>query len=199
MISIESVFDLLDEWREFPSYQLERRADIYFALLLPEIMKLFGEDIKHEDVIPEFPLKNEKRKDYRPLRVDYVVFGSKKVYFVELKTSISSRNPAQDDNMKTAKAKGLATIIEEAKEISKRSRSGKYECFEKRLGDLMKKNPMMDRAIEIVYIQPEKPDKSKNVISYDQIISIIDNKESSDLEIRFRESLAKWVPENKQY
>jgi len=169
MKNIEAVFDLLDEWREFPSYQLERRADIYFALLLPDIMKHFFEDckdIKHEDIIPEFPLKNKNRQDFRPLRVDYVVFGSKFVYFIELKTSMSSWSPAQDDNMKAAKDKGLAKVIEEAKEISKRSRSGKY-CF-------------------------------FNIISFEQIIQLIDsNKDKSDLEIRFRDSLARWIPEEK--
>ena len=199
MKNIEAVFDLLDEWREFPSYQLERRADIYFALFLPEIMKqFFHEDIKHEDIIPEFPLKNKNRQDFRPLRVDYVVFGSKFVYFIELKTSMSSWSPAQDDNMKAAKDKGLAKVIEEAKEISKRSRSGKYCFFNRRLDDLMKKEPMIGKKIKIVYIQPENPEKSKNIKSFEQIIQLIDsNKDKSDLEIRFRDSLARWIPEEK--
>ena len=198
MKSIELVFDLLDEWREFPSYQLERRADIYFALLLPDIMKDFSEDcknIKHRDIIPEFPLKNENSDDYRPLRVDYVVFGSMFVYLIELKTSTKSKRPTQDDNMKKAEAKGLAKVIEETKVISQKSRSGKYKYFDKRLAELTDNDPMMSRTIKIVYIQPKKPEKSENIISFDDIIQTINKrKNNGDLEIRFRESLAKWIP-----
>lgn len=35
----ERLFDLLDDWRNLPSYQLERRADIFFALHLEIIIK----------------------------------------------------------------------------------------------------------------------------------------------------------------
>ena len=34
----EDVFELLDDWRHLPAYQLERRADIYFAMYLPELL-----------------------------------------------------------------------------------------------------------------------------------------------------------------
>ena len=37
--TIERVFKLLDNWRHLPDYQLERRADIFFALFLPEVLK----------------------------------------------------------------------------------------------------------------------------------------------------------------
>ena len=32
------LFDRLDEWRDFPNYQLERRADIFFSLYLVEAL-----------------------------------------------------------------------------------------------------------------------------------------------------------------
>lgn len=30
--TVERAFELLDRWRHLPAYQLERRADIFFAL-----------------------------------------------------------------------------------------------------------------------------------------------------------------------
>lgn len=51
MIKIEEIFDWLDRWRQLPAYQLERRADIFFALYLPEIIAykfaLTAKNIKH--------------------------------------------------------------------------------------------------------------------------------------------------------
>jgi hypothetical protein len=55
-LQIDKLFDLLDDWRLLPDYQLERRADIFFALSLPEIIKgKFNKNIEY--IIPEFPIK----------------------------------------------------------------------------------------------------------------------------------------------
>jgi hypothetical protein len=35
---IDTLFDLLDAWRHFPGYPLERHAVLYFALYLPEVL-----------------------------------------------------------------------------------------------------------------------------------------------------------------
>jgi len=35
---IDELFDKLDEWRSLPAYQLERRADIFFAIYLKDII-----------------------------------------------------------------------------------------------------------------------------------------------------------------
>ena len=56
------VFKHLDQWRHFPAYALERRADIYFGLVLPEIMKQRFELAGSVTVIPEFPLSTPFRK-----------------------------------------------------------------------------------------------------------------------------------------
>ena len=37
--TIERVFELLDKWRHLPTYWLEPRADIFFALFLPEVLR----------------------------------------------------------------------------------------------------------------------------------------------------------------
>ena len=86
----KGVFDILDDWMKYANYQLERRADIYFARYLPEIMKLeyIGEmNIDDTHIIPEFPIivpgKNTDSK-----KIDYAVFGEKGLYFIELKTTM---------------------------------------------------------------------------------------------------------------
>ena len=33
MKQIDTLFDRMDAWRHFPNYQLERRADVFFALV----------------------------------------------------------------------------------------------------------------------------------------------------------------------
>jgi len=66
----KGLFGLLDIWRCFPNYQLERRLDIFFAYFLPEIMKKspfnveYHIDIKHkyDHIIPEFPLLLNKKR-----------------------------------------------------------------------------------------------------------------------------------------
>ena len=39
MRSIDTLFDRMDAWRHLPSYQLERRADLFFSLYLPEVLE----------------------------------------------------------------------------------------------------------------------------------------------------------------
>ena len=108
----DDVFQLLDEWRHLPKYQLERRADIYFALFLPDVLQdRFKCEIK-STIIPEFPLRlgtlwpnKEYTRPNQSVNVDYVAFSKdvQMVFFVELKTDLDSRNPEQDDNLKQAK------------------------------------------------------------------------------------------------
>ena len=55
-----SVFDTLDDWRHLPAYQLERRVDVFFGLMLPEMIEdefgLSRDPSNPMVVIPEFPL-----------------------------------------------------------------------------------------------------------------------------------------------
>jgi len=46
-MTINELFDLLDDWRNLPSYQLERRADIFFAIHL-EKWKTYTNKIQNE-------------------------------------------------------------------------------------------------------------------------------------------------------
>lgn len=100
-ILIESVLEQLEEWRHLPAYQLERRVDVIFGLVLPQIVKCEF-NLRRDDeltVIPEFPLHNGKvlgKKVNRKGRkienlssnVDFVVFSrdDRRIFLIELKT-----------------------------------------------------------------------------------------------------------------
>ena len=94
--TIECVFDLLDRWRHLPAYQLERRADIFFALFLPEVL---GAHLSKQEncsveinptLIPEFPIK--KRDSNQSINVDYFALSQdgERAFLIELKTDMKS-------------------------------------------------------------------------------------------------------------
>lgn len=76
---IDQVFSLLDKWRNFPGYQLERRADIFFALYLKEILD-YKFDYAADLIIPEFPVRrgsiyNDGKSDNKSVKIDYITFS----------------------------------------------------------------------------------------------------------------------------
>ena len=48
---LNKLFETLDDWRNLPAYQLERRADVFFAIYLDEIIKGKFNDLILESVI----------------------------------------------------------------------------------------------------------------------------------------------------
>ena len=92
---VYELFDNLDRWRHLPTYQLERRAEIFFSFYFDDILGLNGKDLQ---LIPEFPLplsivaKGEPRKkgsrEYKQqtCKVDYLVVTHEKIFFIEIKT-----------------------------------------------------------------------------------------------------------------
>ena len=183
-IEIEDIFKLLTDWKSIPSYQLERRADIFFAYYLPEILteclmeklekelkdKLKDERITRGNIIPEFPLlksrfevsHNSKRKnDSR--KVDYVVFGDNIFYLVELKTDMKSIDETQKRYMAQATKEKLSCLISDIEKLAESQSKGrykeKYACLTKRINDqierLKKAGKKPDDLDQVaVYVQP---------------------------------------------
>ncbi|MCL1981495.1 MAG: hypothetical protein FWG53_00180 [Clostridiales bacterium] len=221
MDKVETVFDLLDRWRRLPSYQLERRADIFFAYYLPEILpeclmekltdelqyKLKDERITHDNIIPEFPLlkssfednydgkrKNDSRK------VDYVVFGNNMFYLIELKTDMNSLdNPTQKRYMAQAKNKKLSDLIRDIEELANSQSKGpykdKYAYLTKQLHDQIER-------LNKVGKKPEDLDKVAIYIQPDGSIPfeegyVITFKDVAKClekyDSRFSDSLRKWI------
>jgi hypothetical protein len=130
------VFDLLDDWRHLPCYQLERRADIFFAACLPrflsEKLKL---DIRPQ-LIPEFPARigtlYPESGSNQSKKIDYVAIDApgRHAIFVELKTDMASRDPDEDANLRRARDVGLSALLEGVPKIVCASdHKRKYWCL----------------------------------------------------------------------
>ena len=119
MDRISRILEQLDEWRQLPAYQLERRVDVMFGMLLPTVIGVkFDVDPDSCRVIPEFPLHKGKLKmseDNRSVKVDFAVFfnrgGGNHLCLVELKTEQNSFSVSQIRTMQKAKMKAGARAI----------------------------------------------------------------------------------------
>ena len=127
---IVEVFDLLDNWRHLPSYQMERRADIFFALFLPAVLKEHCNRDFKSTLIPEFPLRRGTLDPQVPaniknrsVKADYAAFTTdcQEVYLVELKTDLSSLNEDQIEYLETAKGIEVKNLLDGIICMSKKS------------------------------------------------------------------------------
>ena len=120
---IERVLHLLDRWRHLPAYQLERRADVLFALYLPEVLeKRFG--ASNLRLIPEFPIRKSLLRAYsndttfQSINVDFLAVAranndepAGRAFLVELKTDMASRNDEQVRDLGQAVEVGLRELV----------------------------------------------------------------------------------------
>ena len=205
-MNIENLFDLLDDWRCLPSYQLERRADIFFALHLDIISRKLLE-IEIDLIIPEFPIRIGDISIKNPqlnksFKIDYLLYSKKsqKVFFIELKTDLLSLREKQDWYLESAskiKVSGLINGLIKIYEATKQKT--KYDKLLEKLEIInwieRENNTIYNLNCEIepkvIYIQPLNPDGKKNVISFDNIISALSESEDI-LTKRFIKSLEKW-------
>ena len=201
--SLEKVLDLLDKWRMFPSYQLERRVDVLFATFLPELLfsKFKKKVIK---LLPEFPIRVGDIYELdinKSFRIDYVaVREDRSILFVEFKTDMTSRRGEQDDYLERAKNAKLPKLIDGLIKIyGKTTQKKKYMSFINELaligwvkvdGESVV-NTSSDSDIEIVYIQPTNDKNDPQIISFDDCINLI-NQFESPINKRFVASLEKW-------
>lgn len=123
--SIERIFRRLDRWRHLPAYQLERRADIFFGLFLPEVI----EDClrtQRTTIIPEFPILKED--GFQSHKIDYFAYASNGASFLlELKTDMSSamspEGREQKRRLKEATRRGLDELVRGVVSICKRTQA----------------------------------------------------------------------------
>ena len=203
---VDELFDRLDKWRHLPAYQLERRADIFFAIYLNDIIKgKFKEEIQY--IIPEFPVRLGNVYSNKTLnnpnlsfKIDYVAISNKakKVFLIELKTDNSSRREKQDWYLERAKENNINNLISGVLDICKATSSKKkYANLISLLAEIgwvdpgKMKNKSHDYDIEIVYIQPTDDEKGKTVIKFEDIVSYLSYRKDN-LTQRFIKSLAEW-------
>ena len=118
MSHLPTLFHLLNSYRHLPAYQLERRADIFFAIYLPAFLeRRLGVPLE-PIMIPELPLKRdlvvEPTSKNNSVKVDYCLIAGdrSRVYFVELKTDGKSRNAEQDAYLARARELGFRPLVE---------------------------------------------------------------------------------------
>ena len=123
-ILLNLVLETLDKWRHLPSYKLEPRVDVFFGLLLPDILKAkFELQSSRMSVIPEFPLRKgtlnpscKPKEANESFKVDFAVFyqdsDDQRFFLVELKTDNQSIKQAQLERMKVAKGLGAEKLLD---------------------------------------------------------------------------------------
>ncbi len=205
-MTIERLFDLLDDWRQLPAYQLERRADIFFALYLDKIFeKIHG--TKVDLVIPEFPVRVGEIAEKLPelnksFKIDYLVFSNsaQKVFLVELKTDQRSLRDKQDWYLESAAKLKISGLINGLIKIYRATKQkNKYDRLLEKLETIKWINRADNEIInlnckiepEVIYIQPINIEKSKNIISFDDIITVL-SEINDPIAERFAKSLNKW-------
>ena len=204
----DRVFSLLDGWRHLPSYQLERRADVFFAAYLPEIARQFL-NLEPRPIIPEFPVRlgavDRKVAGNRSFKIDYLVKAKcgSRVVFVELKTDMKSRREQQDIYLSQARQKGMVALLEGLELIYDATRQrAKYQALFEQLSQAgFLRSPISHRLdiirreykIEIAYIQPEQDDSpGATVITFGEIARLVGRKRDA-LSQRFAASLETWA------
>ena len=198
---IEHFFNNLDKWRNLPSYQLERRADVLFSIYLPGFLQSRFDRIP-QIVIPEFPVHIEtiypKIEINRSFKIDYLIkFSDKFVVFVELKTEMASRNEKQDKYLQRAKEVGIPALTKGILKIySKTQAKMKYD----RLLQLLTEAGFLnsDRSvirdnfeISILYLQPWHSESDQQVVTFSEFAEFV-SKYSDQVSQRFAESLKLW-------
>ena len=115
---LTQLFDRMDEWRHLPNYQLERRADLFFSLYLPQALEAkLGFPVR-ADLVPEFPVRIGTIYPQVPInksfKIDYLALSTScdHAIFVELKTDSHSRRTKQDEYLAAAGSVGLSALLD---------------------------------------------------------------------------------------
>jgi len=171
-----TICKLLNAWRGLPAYQLERRADIFFALYLPDIMKKHPKievTINYNDIIPEFPIQIDNTSYSN--KVDYAVFSENSSFLIELKTTLKSFNIKQVEdfvdkiNKEYCGNSGPNKLINGVNALIDISSDLKYINLKNRIENLPKKQ----KNIKVTYILPKMPKESNRINSTSKRINTL--------------------------
>ncbi len=117
MKPIQTIFDRMDAWRHLPNYQLERRADLFFSLYLPEVLEAKLGCPVAPLIIPEFPVRKgtiyPDISNNQSYKIDYVAVSANagKAVLVELKTEGMSRRDNQDKYLVASRKAGFPALL----------------------------------------------------------------------------------------
>lgn len=216
---VNTLFDRMDTWRHLPSYQLERRADLFFSLYLKEVLQVkLGYPLANL-MIPEFPIRKgvvdlqlPQKEHNQSFKIDYLLFNEnfEKAIFVELKTDNSSRRTAQDIYLTQAQNTPFPLLVQGVLQLFQAT-SAKHKYFEllKVLAETQqididyKRHPLpisfrhiqnitltsKVKQSQKIYIQPNG--LGEDIINFAKFSQIV-QKHNDPLSQRFAQSLAEW-------
>lgn len=213
MKTLTNLFGLLTDWRELPAYQLERRADIFFALYLEDLLKYCKHFAPDESltIIPEFPAKHADTNQSD--RIDYMVCSEQKVVYVELKTDNHSIRSEQAEYLHNIQQRAWKDVLEDIIAIYRATNARtKYrkliekldrwiECHKTEAGEerctLRDGEIAKVESVEVVYILPKRPQKPidiKKPIYFDSLVEMLRLPKYADDPIAqaFTDALVKW-------
>lgn len=212
---INRLFETLDSWRHLPNYQLERRADIFFAMYLKDVLEQKYGTVLKPVIIPEFPIRvgviYEETDSNKSFKIDYVLFSQdgKLAYLVELKTDDKSRKNAQDKYLELASKAGMPALLNGIVDIYyASSRKNKYRHLLALLQaaaqieisantenrDLARSDIQVTSEVagapKIVYVQPNGA--GEGCINFAEFADFVESL-SSPISARFASSLREWA------
>ncbi|MGL1936520.1 MAG: hypothetical protein OCD01_15925 [Fibrobacterales bacterium] len=111
---ISTLFDTMNKWRQFPNWQIDSRASIFFGLFLNEILSVKGiNDIC--GIVPEFPVRHgdiyKGIRSNRSSTIDYVAFSPTTAYLIELSIDCDPRKEKQRKHIELAQEVGIETLL----------------------------------------------------------------------------------------
>ena len=211
--AMEMMLNNLDTWRNLPKYQLERRVDLFFGLVIRQIVAGHrGYDLEriHPLVIPEFPFRyNENGTDTNhTVNFDYVLFSGDltTMYIVELKTDPDSYRDEQEKYLIEAAKVGFTEIIDGINKVMDATAANK-RCKYDYLRGLLAKEGMVSEngaltalkqpVIELLYLGPlpskrETAERIKGKLIELRVAADILTDTGGVVECRFAEFLKTW-------
>lgn len=233
---INQLFNNLDAWRHLPAYQLERRADIFFSLYLAEVLQKKFDLSEAPILIPEFPVRYGSVREAlgrtdlfgeagenQSFKIDYlaVTKDGRRVFFIELKTDMVSRNDKQDGNMERAVEVASHLLFSGIEKMHEKSNAKqKYLALYSYLHDQLHTNERPLSKItdgktkgiilvddfkqffadlnkipsSIVYLQPNIDDTKEGMeyIDFSNFSDVVE-KHPDYLSLRFAKSLREWA------
>jgi len=208
--TIDGVFKLLDDWRRLPNYQLERRADIFFAEFLADVLSAHLCPVR-EVIVPEFPLRQVATN--RSDKVDYIAVSEdgKSLILVELKTDPDGHREEQIRYLIRAVKSRPQRILEDLQLILDATKSRKYpqllqalamagiergetsavpeQCLLVLIQPTQWLRPSIRNLLDGEHIQPI-------IIDFEQFATVV-GAQSGDLASRFSASLQTWHRESR--
>lgn len=199
---IDQVFQRLDQWRRLPAYQLERRADIFFAAYLPAFLTARY----HSPVtalIPEFPVANLDTNHSK--KVDYLVQlrDISTVVFLELKTDQASRRDTQDSYLSDAQRIGMEAVLAGVVRVASNPKTRSKLKYGHLFDELLDAGFIVQTATgtwepsatpwtsEVLYLQP-RAGIDGNVIDFRTFADFV-RRNDDPLSKRFADSLDEWA------